>query len=90
VAEQPRHSPIPSLTSSTDVQLLIDSLYRMLKFLYLRWLSELSGYRDYCQHRALRQMEQEEGDLTSAGVCRVLCVFLIGSCCSHRRIGRGR
>jgi hypothetical protein len=69
VSEQTRHSPILSLTSLTDVQLLIDSLYRMLKFLYLRWLSELSGYRDYCQHRALRQMEQEEGDLTSAGVC---------------------
>lgn len=59
-AIDPKHFQCGSVRRRKDVQLLIDSLYRMLKFLYLRWLSELSGYRDYCQHRALRQMEQEE------------------------------
>lgn len=48
-----------------DVQLLMNSLYRMLKFLYLRWLSELGGYRDFCQHRALTKTDGVEGEALS-------------------------
>jgi len=55
-----KHFQCGSVRRRKDVQLLMNSLYRMLKFLYLRWLSELGGYRDFCQHRALTKTDGVE------------------------------